>query len=279
MAIGGKAPNRIRVVNSRRQTQSPGLARFALAGLGSGAAVTSFLDIQLFAGFMAVAMGGGAFLAFRSLGLGGRIMPVIAAAVAMTFPPAVVEWGEEGMAVAMAGGFIVLAGSSVAGGLRRGALATAAVGVGLVVHLGLLGSFLVMIAVWGDRLLPALVLMVAVFELTYRSLATRLAPSAAGSGRPPPLLNLRAAMGGLVGCQVAALCGHFFLAAPVGVTSLLVLGTVVGCGAGLGHAGAAMVKQELSGDSVGLGAGIFPFFNAALFAAGTFYYGFRLYLA
>lgn len=259
------------------------LTRAALAGLGIGAAVTSFLGTGILAGFLAVAIAAGVFLALRGLAGSGRVVSSVSAACAMLFPMAVAARGEDGILIAAAASFVVISLAYVLSGRVPGSLQALAVAAATVLHLGLLGSYLLLVAGEGNRLLPALVLMAAAFEAAFLTVS--------GRGRPPTrrqtlpavseLVNVRAAIAGVVACQAAALLTRLFLPARLGLLSLLVLGTVVAGSALLGHASASAVRSQGGVRDRVLGTvdpAVLPLANALLFAAGAFYYGFRLYL-
>ncbi|HVL50176.1 MAG TPA: hypothetical protein VM754_01570, partial [Actinomycetota bacterium] len=169
---------------------------------------------------------------------------------------------------------------------RPGALVALAVSLGVVLHLGLTGSFLVLVAAGGNRLLPALILMAAAFEVAHLLVsASRRRPAEQERGKAPGRtvgIEPRAAVAGLAACQAAALGSRIFLPSPPGVVSSLVLGTVVGAGALVGRLSAAAIAEDLGSRSGGrsslVASGVIPHLNALLFAAGAFYYGFRLYL-
>ncbi len=277
------------------QTAPPVLTRAALAGLAAGAAVSSLFGVRIFAGFVAVALAAGVVLAFNALVEAGRIFSALGGLLAMLFPLAVAERGEGGIMLAGAASLMVLAAGYVVRGQRPPSLEGLAAGLAIVLHLGLLGSYLVLIAAAGNRLLPALVLMAAAFEMVYGVLAGRGSPASRlrqkpgqkhRRGRVIPAgqrwIDIKAAIGGVLACQLAALGARFFLPSPPGVGSSVLLGGVVGAGAILGHAGAVAVSNDLRsrlrGRSGVLDSAVFPHLNALLFAAGAFHYGFRLYL-
>lgn len=279
----------------RSQTANPALTRAALAGLGVGAAVSSLLGVRFFAGFAAVALAAGVMMALGALGAPGMFLSSIAAALVMLFPLAAAEQGDAGILWAAGITFIVLSAGYVARGLHPHSLLMLSESLMAVVHLGLAGSYLVLVVELGNRLLIALVLMLAVYEAAYGLLTLR---QTAGAVPPPPAgpkaqkrpagtavsgrISPGAAFGGVVACQAAALLARFFLPSPLEVLSLLILGTVVGAAATLGHAGAALVVDDLGwerGHRGGLDPGLFGSLNALLLAAGAFYYGFSLYLS
>lgn len=280
-------------MTSRPQAANPALTRTALAGLGVGAAVSSLLGVRIFAGFTAVALAVGVMMALGALGAPGMFLSSITAGLVMLFPLAAAEQGGPGILWAAGITFMVLSAGHVARGLHPHSLHMLSEGLMAVVHLGFVGSYLVLVAELGNRLLIALVLMVAVFEAAYGLLTIR---QTAGAGPPPPAgrrggrpkapatgrILPTAALGGVVACQASALLAGFFLPSPLEVVSLLILGTVVGAAATLGHAGAALVVEDLGWERDrrgGLDPGVFGSLNALLLAAGAFYYGFRLYLS
>lgn len=279
----------------RSQAANPALTRTALAGLGVGAAVSSLLGVRIFAGFTAVALAAGVMMALGALGGPGMFLSSITAGLVMLFPLAAAEQGGPGILWAAGITFMVLSAGHVARGLHPHSLHMLSESLMAVVHLGLVGSYLVLVAELGNRLLIALVLMVAVFEAAYGLLTLR---QTAKAGPPPPAGRRggrptgkapatgrtlpTAALGGVVACQASALLAGFFLPSPLEVVSLLILGTVVGAAATLGHAGAALVVEDLGWERDGRGGldpGVFGSLNALLLAAGAFYYGFRLYLS
>jgi hypothetical protein len=272
------------------QARTPALTRAALAGLGAGAAVSSLMGPGIFAGFTAVALAAGVVMALGSLGAPGPFLSLVTAGLAILFPLAAAVEGEPGILWASGVSFVVLSAAYVLRGLRRHCLQMLSESLMVVLHLGLLGSYLVLVATLGNRLLVALVLLVAAFEAAYGILAARQdgkkrPPARRGGSAPqkgaaalfPPL----AVAGGLVACQVAALLTRFVLPSPLGAVSLLVLGASVAAAAALGHAGAAVVAEDLhrGPGRRGLDPAVFGSVNALLLAAGAFYYGFRLYLA
>ena len=272
------------------QARTPAPTRAALAGLGVGAAVSSLLGTGIFAGFTAVALAAGVMVALGSLATPGLFLSSVTAGLAILFPLAAAVEGEAGILWASGVSFVVLSAGYVFRGLRRHSLQTLSESLMVVLHLGLLGSYLVLVATLGNRLLVALVLMVAAFEAAYGILAARRDlsrdPQARRAGPPPQkpaaaLFPPLAVAGGVVACQVAALLTRFVLPSPLGVVSLLMLGAAVAAAAALGHAGAALVAEDLDWEPgrKGLDPAVFGSVNALLLAAGAFYYGFRLYLA
>ncbi|HEX2054362.1 MAG TPA: hypothetical protein VHJ78_11640, partial [Actinomycetota bacterium] len=176
-------------------TSSSTIASAALAGLILGVAVSSFLGVGILAGFVAVALAVGVFLALAQEGGGGKVVPGVSALSAMVFPLAVAELGEDGMLPAAAAGFAVLAAAHLLRGRRAGSLPALGLATGAVLHLGLLGSFLVLLTAEGNRLLPAMVLMAAAFETAYVTAAARTAttrPKAAGAAGMSQWPNPRA---------------------------------------------------------------------------------------
>lgn len=260
----------------------------ALVGLALGAAFSSLLGYRIFAGFVAVGLGVGVALVLGALTPAGRPLALVGAGLAVLFPLAVVEQGEGGILWAAAAAGILLSAAFVMRGLRGGSLASLAVSLAAVLHLGLLGSYLVLVAAEGDRLLMALILMAGAFEAAFGLTAARTRPaSPPGSGAgalgrqraPRQPINLKAVAAGIAACQAAALLTRLFLPSQLGLISLLVLGAAVGSGAGLGHVAAAAVVDDLDSDrAAGIDVGVFAPLNALLFAGGAFYYGFRLYL-
>lgn len=265
-------------MSSGSQMRSASLTRVALAGLAAGAVGSSLLGSRIFAGYAAVGLAAGVGLALFLLGTSGRVLPVLGAGLAMLYPLAASEKGEEGILWAAAATLMVLAAGYVARGLDRGVVGSLALSLAVVLHLGLLGSYLVLVAESGKRLLVALVLMVAAFEVAYGLLAGRRATGKAPKSRA--IIDPVAAVAGVVACQAAALAARFFLESNMGYDSLLVLGAVVGGSAALGHASAAAASEDLLANrAVRLDPSVFTPLNSLLFAAGAFYYGFRLYLA
>ena len=268
------------------QTGSPAVTRFALGGLAVGAAVSSLLGAAIFAGFAAVALAVGVVMALESLLDSGRVLAVLAGLLTMLFPLAVASDGEGGILWAAAVALMVLAAGYVLRRQRPGALVALAVSLGLVLHLGLTGSFLVLVAAGGNRLLPALILMAAAFEVVYLVVSARGGtPAEQERGKAPGRgfgIDPRAALAGLAACQAAALGSRIFLPSPPGVVSSLVLGAVVASGALVGRLSAAAIAEDLGSRAGGrsslVASGVIPHLNALLFAAGAFYYGFRLYL-
>jgi hypothetical protein len=271
------------------QARSSALTRAALAGLGVGAAVSSLLGTGIFAGFTSVALAAGVTLALGSLGAPGVFLSAVTAGLAILFPLATAVEGEPGILWASGATFVVLSAGYVLRGLRRHSLQMLSESLMVVLHLGLLGSYLVLVATLGNRLLVVLVLMVAAFEAAYGLLTARQAaqerPPPGRRGPPPQkpaaLFPPRALLGGGGACCAAALLGRFVLPAPLAIVSLLVLGAAVAAAAALGHAGAALVAEDLEWQPgrKGLDPALFGSLNAMLLAAGAFYYGFRLYLA
>ncbi len=264
-------------MSSAPQMRSPALTRVALAGLAAGAVGSSLLGSGIFAGYAAVGLAAGVGLTLFLLGTPGRFLPVLGAGLAMLYPLAAIEKGEEGILWATAATLMVLAAGYVARGLNRGVVGSLSLSLAVLLHLGLLGSYLVLVVESGNRLLGALILMVVAFEVAYGLLAER---RAAGGAAVNPVIDPVAAVAGVVACQAAAAAARFFLESNIGFDSLLVLGAVVGGSATLGRVSAAAVSKDLlSSGSGGLDQGVFASLNSLLFAAGAFYYGFRLYLA
>ena len=280
-------------MSTRSQAPTPVLLRVALIGLAAGAAGSSLMGSRILAGYTAVGLAVGVGLTIYSVAGMGRILAVLGGGLAITYPLAAVEQGEGGILWAAALTVMALAGAFVLRGPVRGAVGSLALCTSIVLHLGLLGSYLVLIAVSGNRLLAALVLMVAAFEVAYGFMSARApeaVPTRAVKGkqaapgsrrRPrPSIVNLRASLAGIAACIAAAQVSRLFLPSPLGIVSSLVLGIAVGAAATLGHAAAAVTSEDLEPGPEGavLDPGVFTSLNALLFAAGAFYYGFRLYL-
>ncbi|HEU4867952.1 MAG TPA: hypothetical protein VFV09_09505 [Actinomycetota bacterium] len=270
-------------MESRERT--PVVTRVALAGLAAGAVGSSLLGPRILAGYAAVGLAVAVGLTLYTLGGGARALPALGAVLVMAYPLAAVERGEGGILWAAALTFFAMAGAYVMRGLGRDVVGSLAVGVAVVLHLGLLGSYLVLVAVSGNRLLGALVLMVVAFEAAHAVLLSRAHPLERPSNRgaaPASFFDPRAALAGLAACVVASVVARLFLDSPPGVLSSVVLGAAVGAAATLGHAAAAATSEDFESGALrmgGLDAGVFISLNALLFAAGAFYYGFRLYLA
>lgn len=280
-------------MSTRSQAPTPVLLRVALVGLAAGAAGSSLMGPRILAGYTAVGLAVGVGLAIYSVAGMGRILPVLAGGLAITYPLTAVEQGEGGILWAAALTLMALAGAFVLRGLGRGVVGSLALCTSVVLHLGLLGSYLVLIAVSGNRLLAALVLMVTAFEVAYGFVAARAPdpiqaravkgkPTGSGSRRRPrpSIVNPKASLVGVAACAAAAQLARPFLPSALGILSSLTLGIAVGAAATLGHAAAAITSEDLESgpEGVVLDPGAFTSLNALLFAAGTFYYGFRLYL-
>ncbi|CAN5884670.1 hypothetical protein BH23ACT12_BH23ACT12_01630 [soil metagenome] len=272
-------------MSSRPQPRRPVTARVALTGLAAGAAGSSLMGPRILAGYAAVGLAVGVGLALNSLAGMGRVMPVLGGALAIAYPLAVVEQGEEGILWAAALTLMVMAGGFVSRRPVRGVVGAFAVSVAVVLHLGLLGSYLVLVAATGTRLLAALVLMAVGFEAAYSFARARTGPpggrTPAGSPGAASYLNTVPSLSGVGACAAAGLVARLFLPNPPGVASTLVLGFAVGTAAALGHAAATLASEDLDSETREVGVfdtGVFTFMNAMLFAAGAFYYGFRLYL-
>lgn len=268
-------------MESRERT--PGVTRAALAGLAAGAVGSSLLGPRILAGYAAVGLAVAVALTLYTIGGGARALPALGGVLVMGYPLAAVERGEAGILWAAALTFFGMSAAYVMRGLGREVVGSLAVGIAVVLHLGLLGSYLVLVAVSGNRLLGALVLMVAAFEAAYAVIASRTAAalSRPRSGAPPSFFEPRAALAGVAACAAASVLARFFLDSPPGLISSVVLGLAVGAAATLGHAAAAATSEDFEPGALhmeGLDAGVFISLNALLFAAGAFYYGFRLYL-
>lgn len=264
--------------------RTPAATGAALGGLALGAALSSLLGTPIFAGFLAVSLAAGAALALAALAGAGRPLALAGGGVVMLFPLATAEIGEDGILWAAAAATIVLGLAHVIRGVRPGSLISLAAALGVVLHLGLLGAYLVLASAQDSLLLLALVVMVVCFEAAYGITAARTAtrPPVRGRQTSRPPVNPKAVLAGVAACGGAALLTRFFLPAPLGLGSLLVLGTIVGGGASLGHVAAAAVHEDLESRSRhggGFDPAVFTHLNALLFAAGAFHYGFRLYLA
>lgn len=260
---------------SGSQVPASATSRAALAGLAAGAVGASILGPRIFAGYAAVGLFSGVGLTLRSLGTSGRFLPGLAAGLVVLFPLAASEMGEEGILPAVAVTLMVLAAGFIGRGLKGGAVGSMALSLLVVLHLGLLGYYLVLLAASGNRLLGALFLMVAGFEVAHGLLAGRQSPRA---GRPA--IDPVAAGAGVVACIASALVASLFLDFGLGLDSFLLLGAVVGAFAALGHVSASGAMEDLFGGRVGApNPRALAALNALLFAAGVFYYGFRLYLA
>lgn len=267
------------------QARTPAATRVALGGLAAGAVGSSLLGPRILAGYAAIGLAVAVGLTLYAIGGGARALPALGAVLVMAYPLAAVERGEGGILWAAAVTFFGMAGAYVMRGLGRDVVGSLAVGVTVVLHLGLLGSYLVLVAMSGNRLMGALVLMVVAFEAAYGVLASRTLPPELPPGRGAPLawfFDPRAALAGLAACVVASVIARLFLVAPPGLLSSVVLGVAVGAAATLGHAAASATSEDFESGVLrmgGLDAGVFISLNALLFAAGAFYYGFRLYLA
>jgi hypothetical protein len=273
---------------TRSQAPAPALTRAALAGLAAGAVGSSLLGPGIFAGFAAVAIAVGVGLTLLSLEITGRVLPVAGAGLAMLYPLAAIEKGEGGILSAAAATLIVMAAAFVLRGPGRGVVGDLALFVSVVLHLGLLGSYLVLVAASGGRVLGALVLVVVAFEAVYGLVAARFGPppgphskGPAGKQVPATDLDVRAATAGVVACVLSALAARLFMDPALGLFSSLVFGVAVGAAACLGRASASAVSAELRSGSVrsNFDPAVFASLNALLLAAGAFYYGFRLYLS
>lgn len=274
-------------MSTRSQAPPPALTRAALIGLAGGAVGSSLLGPGIFAGFAAVAIAVGAGLALMSLGTTGQVLPILGAGLAMLYPLAALEEGESGILSAAAATLMVMAAGFVVRGLGRGVVGNLALFASIVLHLGLLGSYMVLVAVSGDRVLGAMVLVVVAFEVAYGVVAGRTLPAPGPpqaqrpKSAPAPDLNLKAAAAGVLACVVAALVARLFMDPALGLFSSMVFGSAVGGAACLGRASASAISGELrsvSGRSQ-FDPAVFASLNALLLAAGAFYYGFRLYLS
>jgi hypothetical protein len=274
-------------MSTRSQAPTPALTRAALVGLAVGAVGSSLLGPGIFAGFAAVALAVGAGITLLSFET-GRVLPILGGGLAMLYPLAVIEGGESGILWAATATLIVLAAGFVLTGVRRGVVASLAIFVAVVLHLGLLGSYLVLVAASGNRVLGALVLVVVAFEVVYRVVEGRTRPVAASGGKkrsrkPTPAadLNLKAAGAAVAACVVSALAARLVMDPALGLFSSVVFGASVGAAACLGRASASAVSGEMRSGSAGakFDPEVFASLNALLLAAGAFYYGFRLYLS
>jgi hypothetical protein len=267
-------------MSSRPQARTPVTARVALAGLAVGAAGSSLMGPRILAGYVAVGLAVGVGLALNSFAGMGRSLPVLGGSLAVAYPLAAVEQGEGGILWAAALTLMVMAGAFVVRRPSSGVVGALAFSFAVVLHLGLLGSYLVLVSATGTRLLAALVLMMGGFEAAYGFAGSRFGPvseSATGAA----YLNPVASLSGAAGCAAAGLVARLFLPNPPGVVSTIFLGLAVGIAAGLGHAAAAITSEDLdrgTEDVAIFDAGVFTLLNALLFATGAFYYGFRLYL-
>jgi hypothetical protein len=275
-------------MSTRSQAPTPALTRAALVGLAVGAVGSSLFGPGIFAGFAAVAIAVGAGLTLSSLQTTGRVLPILGAGLAMLYPLAAIEEGESGILSAAAATLMVMAAGFVLRGAGRGVAGNLALFVAVVLHLGLLGSYMVLVAASGNRVLGALVLVVVAFEVVYTVVEDRTRPIARTAGKvrsrqaaPAPDLNLKAAVAGGAACAVAALGARLFMDPALGLFSSLVFGAAVGAAACLGRAAASAVSGELRSGSVrsNFDPAVFASLNALLLAAGAFYYGFRLYLS
>ncbi|MEX0790578.1 MAG: hypothetical protein WD178_07370 [Actinomycetota bacterium] len=272
-------------MSSRPQARPTIVSRVALVGLFAGAAGSSLMGPRILAGYAAVGLAVGVGLTLNSFAGLGRLLPVLGGGLAITYPLAAVEQGEDGILWAAALTVVVMAAAFLVRRPAGGVVGALAVSVAVVLHLGLLGSYLVLVAATGTRLLAALVLMAVAFEAAY---AVAVARSGQPGGRrpsgdlpPASYLNPTASLCGVAACVAAGLLARLFLPSPPGIVSTIVLGLVVGTAAALGHAAAAITSEDLNSgerEVEEFDAGAFTFLNALLFAAGAFYYGFRLYL-
>lgn len=263
------------------QARTPLVTRVALAGLAAGAAGSSLLGPRILAGYAAVALAVAVGLTLYMIGGGARALPALGAVLVMAYPLAAVERGEGGILWAGALTFFVMAAAYVMRGLGRDVVGSLAVGVAVVLHLGLLGSYLVLVAVSGNRLLGALILMVVAFEAAYAVVASRAPARRTTGAASTSFFDPRTALAGVAACVGASVLARLFLVSPPGLLSSVVLGVAVGAAATLGHAAAAATSEDFGSGAVrmeGLDTGVFISLNTLLFAAGAFFYGFRLYL-
>lgn len=268
-------------MSTRPQAPTPVIARVALAGLAAGAAGSSLMGPRILAGYAAVGLAVGVGLALRSLAGMGRVLPVLGGFLVMIYPLAAVEQGEGGILWAAALTLMVMAGAFVFRRPVRGVTGVLALSVAVIVHLGLLGSYLVLVAATGTRLLAALVMMAVAFEAAYGFAGARWG-RVTGHSSGAHYFNPPASLSGVAGCTAAGLVARLILPNPPGLVSTIVLGLAIGTAATLGHAAAAVTSEDLdrgAHDAGNFDAGVFTFLNALLFAAGAFYYGFRLYLS
>lgn len=244
-----------------------------LAGAAVGGAVAARMDPSSFAGYLAVV---GAAAAFALVFPHGRLQAAAAALAAVGFPLLVSRGAEEGLMWAAAGAFILLSSAAVARGRQAGALVSLSHALLAVVYLGGLGTYLVLIRQLraGGRLLVALAVMVALFELLRAALDGRLR----SRGGPGPLGDPRALAAGVAGSAAAGAGLSALLSLPMGPPEGAVLGVMVGLLAALGRAATHFALGEHPGlrpnDLRALG-----WLSGLLLAAPGLYYGLRLYLS
>lgn len=265
---------------SRLPAGSPATARVFLAGSAAGVLVTSHVGAAELAGFLAVALAVGVFAVLPALVAPGRGLAVVAAALAAGFPFAVAAQEEAGILWATAVASVLLPAGFVLRGRRRSALPAVGMTLLVVLQLGMLGSYLVLLAGIDPWMPAGLLVLVMVFEVGYALLGARAGPGARGAPAGSWAVRARPVLGAVVACQAVAVVAGTAVAIPLRVSTLLLLGLVVGAGAALGHAAAEMLVGQRNRAVAGPGVdpGLVTYLSVLLFAAGALYYALALYL-
>jgi hypothetical protein len=247
-------------------------------GVGAGAAVAAWLDVNSFAGYIAAALAAAVFLQLS------HALPALrftAAGCTAAFPFLVLQGGEAGLLWGSALTFSTLAVASVLRGPRRGLVESLAVALLIVVYPAVLASHLVLIKGFsrGSEMVLTFLLMasgyVAVASAVEKLRAGRRGAGPGGEGIWPDMV---AAISGVLASQVIALAARAALGLRLEVTAVAILALVVAAAAAVGRAIGEFVSDERRRGKVQTPAGL-EHLNAVLLAAPAFYYGFRLYLS
>lgn len=178
---------------------------------------------------------------------------VVAAILAAAFPICVFFAGQGGVLLASAAAPVILLSSYVIGGLKPEVVESVGVSSFHVLLVGLGLSMVVAVESLseGHLLIFALLLILALGSAPYMIWAN--APT------------WRAAVAGFVASEIGAAASLLFLGPPVTAGPLLFVGLLTALAAAAGRASGALTRIQ-------------PLLNAFLFAAPSFYFGFKFFL-
>lgn len=195
-----------------------------------------------------------------------------------SFPLLALWLGETGVLPIAAGILIVAAGSFVLMQSRPGLLPSLAGSVLSTLYIGLPAAYMVLIRLTerGPYLVVAFLLMVGAYQLAARiGSASRRSRGVGGRGWSGPVL-------GIVACLIAASGATRLSATPLGLSSVVGLGLIVGVAAAVGDLSGGRLRLERPSDDREslrpVRSGFLRLLDAALLAAPAFFYGYRLYL-
>lgn len=261
--------------SDRGSANAKGITSWTLAAIALGAVGAAWLEVGAFAGYLAAALAAGAF------GLLNRLPPPVrfaAALSALGSPFLVLQGGEDGLLWSSAAAFVLLATSSIAGGLRRRLVESLGRALLGVLYLSLLGSHLILIREFpeGAPMVTTFVLMSAAYlgasVLVERHLAH--GPNSGGFWA-----GWKSAAAGLAAAEGVAFVARSLIGLPIGPTGMAILALVVAAAAAAGRAIGGLAASVVAGSEPAGEPGAVGYLTAGLLAVPAFYYGFRLYLA